>query len=363
MHYDVAVVGAGPAGLLTSIFIKSKEVVIFEDHREVGVPKHCTGLVGEYTAKILSSLTTHGVIDAVYSAIIFHTPRGDVEIESGEPIAYHVDRPLLEQKLLDRASSLGHRIVTGVRARPRPGSPVSTGIGDYHPDIIVAADGPLSVYRRYYHGGGRTGILVGVQRIYRVSGIDPGGFHVFYDKSTPWFFQWLVPLDNDHAIIGFAERPGHLPSFEKITSRITARIGASLGGLVETYGGVIPLEKPMKNPIVNNRVFFIGDSLPATKPYTGGGLYGIARLAPLLGRGIDTGDLSRFLGEYRIFRRRLIYEHLATSIAKMIGYWRPALITSRLFNVGALNKSSYDNHLEVIIKALSRPHILIQSIF
>ena len=55
-------------------------------------------------------------------------------------------------------------------------------------------------------------------------------------------------------------------------------------------------------------IYFIGDSLPSTKPYTGGGLYGITRLSKPLAKSIIEDNPSMYRREYSRLRRRLVAE-------------------------------------------------------
>jgi flavin-dependent dehydrogenase len=51
---DLAIVGGGPAGLLTARRCAEAglEVVVLEEHAEIGAPTHCTGIVSLATAAL-----------------------------------------------------------------------------------------------------------------------------------------------------------------------------------------------------------------------------------------------------------------------------------------------------------------------
>src|SRR5207245_1902170 len=50
---DVAIVGGGPAGLLAAARLAQSglDVLLFEEHADIGEPAHCTGIVSLETAE------------------------------------------------------------------------------------------------------------------------------------------------------------------------------------------------------------------------------------------------------------------------------------------------------------------------
>ena len=47
MEKMITVIGAGPIGLRTAISLKEEgwDVTVIEDHKEIGVPENCSGLI------------------------------------------------------------------------------------------------------------------------------------------------------------------------------------------------------------------------------------------------------------------------------------------------------------------------------
>ena len=72
---DVAIVGAGPAGLTAARILASRghDVVVLEEHHEVGVPVHCTGVLG-LDAFSEFSLPSHAILGTAYGDV--HRYRG-----------------------------------------------------------------------------------------------------------------------------------------------------------------------------------------------------------------------------------------------------------------------------------------------
>jgi len=351
MSGKILVVGAGPAGLLVSLHIRSRDVVVLEEHREVGRPKHCAGFVSEETALAYASIAGWDVIDCKYNILIFHTPRGSYKLFFDKPLVYRLNRPLLEEKLLDKALSRGVEVELGKRVKPgaSPGEVLLESSSKCF-EAVVAADGAHSLFRKRYFRGYRER-LIGIQYVYRARRVDRGVIHLFFNDLTPDFFQWLAPIDDDRVLAGFATRH-YTVHPESIVKYIARRAGVELGSRVEVYGGLIPADRPLDKPVVANKVFLIGDSVPHVKPFTGGGLKLISLLAPILAASIDREDPALYVRAHRSLYSKLLIEHTATRLARRVGYWIPPVIVAQLYELGLLKASDYDEHYKLVFKAL-----------
>lgn len=361
-HYGrIAVIGAGPAGLLTSFFIREHDVFIFEEHGQVGVPEHCTGLIGVETANFFTRILGWKIIDNIFYGIFFHTPRGIYKLYFKKPIAYHVVRPLLEEKLLDKVSSIGHHIYFGVRAKPgeKPGS-FRAGDRSFLMDIVIASDGASSLFRRKYFRIINS-YIYGIQMLVRTSNIDPYIFHVLYSEYMPNFFQWFVPLDYDIALAGYGTAK-HSIHPSRVIQKIFKRVGASIGTVIKTFGGLIPFDKPLDKPGFMDKIFFVGDSIPFTKTYTGGGLYGITVYAPYLGLFLDKGDIGELNKYYNALKRGFMHEYYLTRLSRVTGYWVPSLIVSKIHKLGLLSHEDYDKHYRLLFKTFIVAPLIIPEI-
>ena len=123
------VVGAGPAGLIAAREAAKRgvDVLVLEEHAQVGLPVECAGLIslrglkaiGVYRAKkrfVLNELR----------AATFYSPSGlELRVEAPEPVACVVDRHELDVALAEQAMRAGAEVELGKLVRKvsvKPGS-------------------------------------------------------------------------------------------------------------------------------------------------------------------------------------------------------------------------------------------------
>lgn len=348
MIKDLCIVGGGIAGLSAAFYTSNREIILFEEHREVGYPEHCSGLVG-FEVKAFVEKISPNLIDAKYSRISVGIGNRFLHIDFRRPAIFHVNRPELEARILDTVSGRVS-FQGGVRVKPSHiPSEIKAGDKTYNCANIVASDGPLSVFRRKYFLS-QIGIMVGIQGLFRVSNLDPDNILVIYPHISGNYFSWIIPLDYDIGLIGglFREAP---PPIDSLVKRFSY-LGFNIGGRQKIFGGPLPIGPRVIDPVAASKILLFGDALPLTKPYTGGGLYHIIRLAPILGKALDTRDLGLFRKAYRDTYLKLSLEDSAVRLFRD-KHWIPLLLTTNYSKTGFITPLDYDKHYELALKLIA----------
>jgi flavin-dependent dehydrogenase len=115
---DVAVVGAGPAGLTAARILASRgyDVVVLEEHREVGVPVHCTGVLG-MDAFSEFPLPSQAILGTAHVATFVAADGSSVSVDAERAEAAVVDRAAFDQALADASRAAGADLRRGARVR------------------------------------------------------------------------------------------------------------------------------------------------------------------------------------------------------------------------------------------------------
>jgi len=356
MRKDLCIVGAGPAGLLTASYVKERDIILIEEHRQVGVPKHCAGLVGIETKWKIEQQLSPKLIDNEYNEIEFHIAGvGRYVFHFKQPFVFHVNRPMLEQKLFDKVSS---RVEFLNKVRAKPGNSPTEITIEYSVmkcQEVVASDGVLSVFRQRFYKV-KPCYLIGFQGLFRTGYVNKDRIIVTYINNNDLIFHWIIPFDNDLVLSGYISRK---PLQINITEKLLILNGLQPKSVAEYFGGLIPCNHPLKTPVFAHNLYFFGDAVPLVKPYTGGGLYYIFKLAPDLALALDKKDPEIYEKAYisqSYFK--LETERLLTGFFSRTRYWLPVPILEFVEKTGLLGIEDYDRHYKLFFKTLPFTPIL-----
>ncbi|WP_440059700.1 NAD(P)-binding protein [Thermogladius sp. 4427co] len=351
---DVGVVGGGPAGLVVASLIKDRDVMVFEEHKQVGVPRHCTSIVGSYTASFFSEILTPRIIRRGYNTLVIHSRLGRYRIEWKKDFAFYIERPLLEEKLVEKVEKLGHTLVTGVRVKPYSISSIKVGDRVVEFNTIIASDGSNSSFFRFFNKVKRE-YYFGIQSI--ILSKDLGdSIHVLY-TGYPIKFAWVTPLDDGLGIIGYLTEK-HIIDPRRIFEKVYRMLGLQDARIREFFGGIVVKPGYLSKPVLHKKVFFIGDALGLVKPFTLGGLYYIARLAPKLAQALDS-SVDLYVREVEKLSKLNKLENILDMSFKSARSLYPPIL-SQVFESGLFNETDYDNHFNLFLKSI--PTILLAPI-
>jgi digeranylgeranylglycerophospholipid reductase len=225
--YDVIVVGAGPAGSAAAKAAVNggARTILLEEHHRVGIPSHCTGLLGsgerpDIVAEILRTMDKRVVIREPRKASkrgVF-APNGKL-LESNEwlPPLYLIDRSIFDQELAKQAISAGAELalntrVTGLLKQAERIIGVSTSsraLPEVFGKVVIAADGISGGVRGIAkweeltrvgqaYVGGITMELAGVKDCEHIGGLYTGSY-----LTKGWFS--ITPSGPESCIVQFMD--------------------------------------------------------------------------------------------------------------------------------------------------------------
>ncbi|HMH50439.1 MAG TPA: NAD(P)/FAD-dependent oxidoreductase [Candidatus Acidoferrum sp.] len=384
---DVAIVGAGPAGLHAGRLLAQAglDVQIFEEHFKVGTPTHCTGIVSLEVSEFVK--IPDDIILNRLSVARLHGPGGaSCEVPwnhaSADGIVV-VDRARFDEHLAEEAARAGAAIHTGAAVLSlrveRGGVRVALGDRVLHAHVVVLAAGVTYRFHR------QLGLRLPPDLIHtaQVEVDAPVAPHVdLYVGRTvaPEGFVWTVPVMRGPAgrrKIGVLARGPAAMFLRRFLARpeVRARTGPPTEPPITR---ILPL-KPVPQSY-SDRILLIGDAGGFTKPTTGGGIFYSLLTASLAADTlVDAFRAGRFdaatLAVYRRrWRDRLARELSAGEwVRRAVAGCSDADLDRLVAAVGAENVSAiiqasarFNWHRQLIVTLLQEPgigSILVRGLF
>ena len=277
---DVAIVGAGPAGLLTArnLSAAGHDVVVLEEHATIGIPVHCTGLLGSEAFEELD-LPRHAILATAQAARFIASDSNSVLVDAERVRASIVDRGVFDQMLADRARAAGAEIRTSVRVRTirvaadRVVIAGDSGDGVIHARACVLACGASYRFNRELGLGVPRAYVQSAQLEAPFAGPDQIEVH-FGRETAPGGFAWVVPFARGgHPFnrVGMLCDNGAAARFTTFANRVRERLATAEGEWPQARLKILPLAPVPKT--FTSRVVAVGDAAGLVKPTTGGGIY------------------------------------------------------------------------------------------
>ena len=275
---ELAVVGAGPTGLTAAREAAKEgvEVLVLEEHHEIGLPVECAGLLSLRGLRAIGLRTSGELVLNTFRGARFFSPSGrEFVVEAGRPLACVVDRRGLDLALAKRAEEAGARLELGrkvLRVAQLPsGVELQGPWGRISAELLIVAEGFRSRLVRQL--GLRT---INWRRVLAASQVEiraPGGLHDdfvevhFAPELAPGLFAWVIPLGDGRARVGLACRG--LDPRSSLRAFVRRRFGLRLEEA--PYSGSVLTCGPIPKTYAR-RALVVGDAAGQAKPTTGGGV-------------------------------------------------------------------------------------------
>lgn len=260
------IVGAGPAGSLSALLLGRKnDVLLVEEHQTVGFPVQCAGLISD---KCFESYKKYcrikKALENKIKGAFFFSPSGEFFLAPGD--AYVIERKILDEMLLERASEVAEVLVKS-KVKFEGKNPIVQDkkvLAEY----IIGADGVNSEVAKAF-GFKRPDIMTSLQFEVKFEAIDENCVEIYLGKAYSDFFAYAIPL-GDTSRVGVIAKQNAMEYMRNLLEKHPSVSKRIKGSVLELNSGVIPLELV---DFVKERVALIGDSAGMVKPHTGGGLY------------------------------------------------------------------------------------------
>ncbi|HBC92896.1 MAG TPA: NAD(P)/FAD-dependent oxidoreductase [Pelotomaculum sp.] len=328
MNHDVIVIGGGPAGSETARLIAEKgyKVLVAEEHRKIGEPIQCAGLISLRTLQ--TAVMPVGIIINQINGAFVHSPGGEVlTVRDQGGYAFVIDRSKFDRVLSERAQSAGAEILTGTKAavgeffsggasvklKSRGGESITKT------RLLIGADGSKSHVARRIKAPEAEDVIRMCAAEVELKCLEKDMVHIFLGREiAPGWFGWVIPVDKKYARVGIGVSGKGKQPISYFNRMVDTYPGIFKGmKIVRATGGVVPIG--LLPRMYGERTLLVGDAACQTKPISGGGLYlgllGAALCAKVATKALSKGNLSpEFLSEYQWLWEREVADEIQIAL-------------------------------------------------
>jgi len=324
MKYDVVVVGAGPVGGSVAGIISKKgfNVLILEEHNEIGKPVQCAGLVTPRVFDFVDAKKT--VLNSVQGANIYSPEGHRLRIDGKKTKAVIIDRAGFDKKIVMGAVDAGSEILLGSKVMDVKRKDdvkikfLRNGIvNETECSLLIGADGVGSVVAKMFNFSRAKEIISGFESEMVNIDIDKKFVEIFVGKRVaPGFFSWVIPSD-ETCRVGLCSTHKPLYYFRRMFKNVVSKEILKNAKPVSYVAGAIPFGVADKT--YDDNVMIVGDAACQVKPTSGGGIFtglvGAKHCGNIAVKSLEKNDFSsKTLSEYQKLWYNEIGDELKTGM-------------------------------------------------
>jgi geranylgeranyl reductase family protein len=300
-HYDVLVVGAGPAGSAAAIHLaRGGARVLLADRARFPRDKPCGGgVTGRALRQAPCDITP--VVECVVNTFelrLHH--RRSFRRTSGEPLIVMTQRRRLDAYLAEHAVAAGASFADNARVEQieigASGVTATVGGVPVSTDLLVGADGANGVVAK------AAGLDAGIVRGVALEGNVPwqlldrdryASTAVIEFGAPAGGYGWLFPK-GDHANLGVGGWAEEGPHLRGHLARLARAYEVDPAAITDVRGHRLPMRRVGASTPGSDTVLLVGDAAGLVDPLSGDGMYEAFVSARLAAEAILAADPARY---------------------------------------------------------------------
>jgi len=274
-RFDVAVVGAGPAGSTTAYRLaRAHARVLLIEKAPFPRDKPCGGGLTMRAVRQLPFSVEPVVEDRITRARCRLKYGPVMERSSEHVLCLMTQRRRLDAFLVEQAAAAGVDFRDGVRTEVESDRSVRVDGRRVHVDAVVGADGANGVTAKAFDLGGGIVNGVALEGNLPYERLPPDrwrGMLVLELATLPGGYGWIFPK-GDHVNIGVGGWGSEGPRLRAHLKLLCEHYGISVDELSNLRGHRLPMRRP-ETQLARGRALVVGDAAGVLDPVSGDGIY------------------------------------------------------------------------------------------